>query len=125
MRTRMRLFAMCGVHPWAALWPSWAPLQRHAALMVYAIVQVLILLMFVLLMGCTASPLAASPQVVTQPVYVPLHHNIPASFSGREQGPIYWLCATQPRRYVRQDGTVLLEEDHYLQDAPCPTTPIE
>jgi len=55
----------------------------------------------------------------------PLHHNIPATFVGHPEGPIVWLCATQPRRYVAPSGTVTFEEDHYLQYEACPVTPIQ
>lgn len=56
--------------------------------------------------------------------YVPAHHNIPATFAGMPNGATIWLCATQPRGYSGTDGAYHLEEDHYLQYAPCPIVPI-
>ena len=32
-----------------------------------------------------------------QPICAPTAHNIPVSFEGQETGPIYYVCATQPR----------------------------
>lgn len=58
----------------------------------------------------------------------PQHHNIPAVFAGNETGPVIWLCATQPRLVCEDNNSpsrCALEEDHYLQYAPCPDTPIQ
>jgi len=68
--------------------------------------------------GCTANPLRATSTVT------PKHHNIPATMADAPEGPVYYLCATQPRQYTGPTGTTW-EEDHYLQPAPCPATPIE
>lgn len=84
--------------------------------------------------ACQGSPVA--PQEVVKPAYVPLHHNIPATFEGHADGPVIYLCATQPRTYLRPlPGSTLssdhiqpmlqtTEEDHYLSYAQCPAVPI-
>jgi hypothetical protein len=64
--------------------------------------------------GCSANPAAPST------AYQPKHHNIPATFAGHPEGPIIYLCATQPRQYEGH-----MEEDHYLQYSPCPSEPIK
>ncbi len=53
------------------------------------------------------------------------HHNIPASFRDHPEGPIFWLCATQPREYIDPNGNHVIEEDHYLQNEECPLVPIK
>lgn len=68
-------------------------------------------------MGCN-NPVA--PARIEAQVTAPKHHNIPATFAGHPEGPIIYLCATQPRRY--EGG---MEEDHYLQYQECPTIPIQ
>jgi hypothetical protein len=39
--------------------------------------------------------------------------------------PTGWLCETQPREYVGEDGTRWFEIDRYVSDTPCPVEPIE
>jgi len=54
----------------------------------------------------------------------PQHHNIPATFVNDPGGPVYWLCATQPRAYYTLNGGTMYEEDHYLTPQPCPVVPV-
>lgn len=77
------------------------------------------------LAGCSnpTSPTVTPSQSTTE--VRPAHHNIPATFVGAETGPVYWLCATKPRRYVAANGTVTVEEDHYLQTSPCAATLVD
>jgi hypothetical protein len=52
-------------------------------------------------------------------------HDLPVSFEGQETGPIYYVCATQPREYISADGQEhTMEVDHYLSVNRCPDTPI-
>lgn len=56
----------------------------------------------------------------------PRHHNIQATFIGHPEGPVIWLCATQPRTYTNPyTGESHEEEDHYLQYTECPVIPVE
>lgn len=85
--------------------------------------------------ACQGSPAAPTPQ--WKPAYVPLHHNIPATFEGHADGPVIYLCATQPRTYLRplpgstfdshtiQEMETTTEEDHYLSYQQCPAVPID
>lgn len=72
--------------------------------------------------GNTLAPTLQAEAVLPS---TPAHHNIIATFVGHEDGPLVWLCATQPRGYWHPDGTRTWEEDHYLQYSVCPTTPIQ
>lgn len=80
-----------------------------------------------LLVGCASPTAPAVAQASTVPMpAVPvaevLHHNIQASTTS---GSIVWVCTTQPRTYIRADGTWYATRDHYIADNACPTTPIE
>lgn len=74
--------------------------------------------------GAGDAPIPTCPTLSGAPTGSPLHHNIPATFAGHPEGPLVYLCATQPRVYTDATGAHL-EEDHYLQYAPCPETPID
>jgi hypothetical protein len=71
---------------------------------------------------------STSPDVLTatmQPICADTAHNLPITFEGQETGPIYYVCATQPREYMDADGqNHTMEVDHYLSVNRCPTTPI-
>lgn len=142
MRTRFRLFTLCGFGRVASTINAipWSDVAAFVGL-------VLCIVALLLLAGCS-SPVGASavpcttdaechalnPGVCTsaQPYcFAPQHHNIPATFVGHESGPVIWLCATQPRTYLRpvdarnpMELVRTTEEDHYLQYAPCPAVPI-
>lgn len=75
-----------------------------------------------LTIGACASTIG--PSHVNAASSTPLHHNIPATFVGHPEGPIVYLCATQPRQYIVGNVTQW-EEDHYLQYESCPLIPIE
>lgn len=76
--------------------------------------------------GCKGvERLVSMPSIGAQASPVPAHHNIPATFAGHPEGPLMWLCATQPRQYVTPTGSSQYEEDHYLQYTPCPAVPIQ
>lgn len=73
-------------------------------------------------LGCSVATAPEAPK----PLYRPEHDNITATFTGHPEGPLVWLCATQPRSYqTGPHGLVMYEEDHYLQYVPCPATPIK
>lgn len=75
--------------------------------------------------GCTGGAFSPS-QVAHAATLVPAHHNIPATFAGHPEGPVVWLCATQPRTYCTGSSNVCAEEeDHYLQYDTCPAIPIQ
>jgi len=75
-----------------------------------------VLILTTLVLASCAAP--TTPTAATS--VAPLHHNIPATFAGHPEGPVIYLCETQPRTY---EGHV--ERDHYLQYEPCPTVPID
>ena len=75
------------------------------------------------LASCCASPIAPTQAEPIGKLVHPAewHHNIPFT---TESGEIRYLCATQPRIYIR-DGQQSLERDHYDQPTACPVTPID
>jgi hypothetical protein len=85
------------------------------------------IVLLVLVGGCSKAPVAPSVTHVALAVPPPQHHNIPATFAGHPEGPVIYLCATQPRQYYDVDGhpVGVPEEDHYLQYEQCPNLPIE
>lgn len=52
-------------------------------------------------------------------------HGIPATGEGNPTGPVFYLCATQPRPYLSAAGRMAYEVDHYISGQPCPITPIQ
>lgn len=74
-----------------------------------------------LLLGCGGP---SAPSSVQAQGWTPLHHGIIATFVGHPEGPLVYLCATQPRSVTLPSDEVVLEEDHYLQYEPCPQVPI-
>jgi hypothetical protein len=64
---------------------------------------------------CYGAPCPASP----------IHHNIQAMFAGQPEGPVIYLCSTQPREYFDGNRSLGLSRDHYLQYEECPTVPID
>ena len=81
-------------------------------------------LLLVVFCGAACDTLPTMPSASAQSVR-PEHHNIPATFIGHSEGPVVYLCETQPRSYVLPNATVLVERDHYLQYELCPRTPIQ
>jgi hypothetical protein len=84
-----------------------------------------------LLLATTATACSRSPVAPTAPAQEvlrkvqPQHHAIPFTMAGHPDGPILYLCATQPRPYVGADGAQRAAEDHYAQTEPCPETPVD
>jgi len=94
--------------------------KRLTRLVQYSGLAAIFLAATLTLTGC-GSPLEPSVHAQEQP----LHHNIPATFAGHPEGPVIYLCETQPRAYRAPDGRTLVERDHYLQYSHCPATPID
>lgn len=77
-----------------------------------------------LTVGCTTQPPSAPTRVVR--VEIPPTHNIKAT---DEHGTVWYVCATQPRTYLREVGSFeavrSTERDHYIQRTECPRIPID
>ena len=121
MRTKYRLYRLCSMSKARAI-----VLACRDALMLACFLLGLAAMLALAAGGCTSRANPSAPSADLEPStsgYVPLHHNVPASMADSPEGPIWWLCATQPRMYVNPDGTRLAVEDHYLQSTQCPTVP--
>jgi hypothetical protein len=81
---------------------------------------------WVLLLVTVGCNTPTAPAAATMTIPAPLHHNIPATTAA---GTVVWLCETQPRTYLRDQGNGnwlrTTERDHYIQDTKCPGIPIE
>jgi hypothetical protein len=82
-------------------------------------------MIFVLAASCAACSAPTQPGERMMSIPVPLHHNIPATM---DDGHVVWLCETQPRTYLRDQGNGTwvrtTERDHYISVEACPAIPI-
>ena len=74
--------------------------------------------------GCSSPTTPSAVKTVT--IEIPPTHNIKAT---DEHGTVWYVCATQPRTYLREvnsfEAVRSTERDHYIQRTECPRTPID
>lgn len=98
--------------------------MRKMSLSTYMCMQMSFVLLAAIMGGCVRQSPTAPVQAEVH--YTPIHHNVPATFAGHPEGPIVYLCATQPRLVCDRDAYHCQRgEDHYLQYESCPIVPIE
>jgi hypothetical protein len=106
--------------------------MRRMSLSTYVCMQVAIVFAAALSDGCVRDAPTAPKRVMQTEEreihYIPLHHAIPATFRDHPEGPIVYVCATQPRLICddrNNPSHCERGEDHYLQYEQCPEVPIK